>query len=71
LVEGLDYRDKLALEEVKYQREQKDLLEIIQKKLQKKIEEELSPDDINDTAFTWTVPFKPGDSQVDPSPFQL
>ena len=71
MVEGLDFRDKLALEEVKYQREQKDLLEIIQNKLQKKIEEELSPDDINDTAFTWTVPFQPGDSQVDPSPFQL
>ena len=71
LVEGLDYRDKLALEEVKYQRAQVGLLEIIEKKLQDLIEKELSPDDINDIAFTWTVPFQPGAEQVDPSPYQL
>jgi hypothetical protein len=56
---------------VKYQREQVGLLEALEKKLQGLIEEELSVDDINDTAFTWTVPFEPADSQVEPSPFQL
>jgi len=56
---------------VKYQREQVGLLEALEKKLQGLIEEELSVDDINYTAFTWTVPFQPADSQVEPSPFQL